>query len=98
MSIDRTTPATAVNAIAATQDMRIRHPQQEAETARVQATLDEQTDVKLSALTQQMKADTHGDINYTRVAAVRAALEAGELPIDPENIARSLVMDIFQFN
>lgn len=98
MSIDRTPPAAAVNAIAATQDMRIRHPQQEAESARVQASGDDKTDVKLSALTQQMKADTHGDIDYARVAAVRAALNAGELPIEPETIARSLVMDIFQFN
>ncbi len=34
----------------------------------------------------------------TRVAEIRAALEAGELPLDPEKIAGALVQDIFQFH
>ncbi len=98
MSIDRTTPAAPVNNIAATQEMRTRSSGQEAGTAQIQPPADSKTQVKLSSLTQQIKTDGSRDVDYERVAALRAALQAGELPLEPEKIARALVQEIFQFS
>lgn len=97
MSIDRTQPAAPANAITATQEMRTRPLNQEAGKKAHAQVADDKTQVKLSTLTQQIKTDSSRDINYERVASLRAALEAGELPIEPEKIARALVQDIFQF-
>ncbi|ADP09815.1 MULTISPECIES: flagellar biosynthesis anti-sigma factor FlgM [Erwinia] len=99
MSIDRTTPAAAANAIAAVRDMRGRQLNQDAGNPVAHNTSgDDKTQVRLSSLVQQMKNDSSNDIDEQRVAEIRAALDAGELPLDPQKIARALVMDIFQFN
>lgn len=99
MSIDRTTPATAVNAIAATHDMRGRQLSKDAAKSVPRSTsADDKTQVRLSSLVQQMKSDSSNDINTQRVAEIRAALDAGELPLDAKKIASALVKDMFQFN
>ncbi|HEY3590795.1 MAG TPA: flagellar biosynthesis anti-sigma factor FlgM [Buttiauxella sp.] len=98
MSIDRTTPAAPVNSIAATQEMRTRPQNQDAGQPQITGAADDKTQVRLSSLTQQIKTDSSRDVDYERVAALRTALQAGELPIEPEKIARALVQDIFQFS
>lgn len=99
MSIDRTPPAAAANAIAAVRDMRDRQLNHDAgKPVAHNASGDDKTQVRLSSLVQQMKSDSSNDIDEQRVAEIRAALDAGELPLDPQKIARALVMDIFQFN
>ncbi|WP_168404337.1 flagellar biosynthesis anti-sigma factor FlgM [Erwinia amylovora] len=99
MSIDRTTPAAAANAIATVRDMRGRQLNHDsANPVAHNASGDDTTRVRLSSLVQQMKSDSSNDIDERRVAEIRASLNAGELPLDPQKIARALVMDIFQFN
>lgn len=98
MSIDRTAPAAPVNNIAAAQELRTRPQGPEASKAESASADGSKTQVKLSSLTQQINTDSSRDIDYERVAAIRAALQAGELPIEPEKIARALVQDIFQFS
>lgn len=54
------------------------------------------SDVTLSRLTKMIQSDDSQDIDYARVAEIRAALQAGKLPVEPEKIANALFMDIFQ--
>ncbi len=97
MSIDRAQPTTPANAIAQPQELRTRSPNQEAGQKNQALVAEDKTQVKLSTLTQQLKTDSSGDINHERVASLRVALEAGDLPVDPQQIAHALVQDIFQF-
>lgn len=61
------------------------------------ATHADQSDVTLSRLTKMIQSDDSQDIDYARVARIRKALQADELPVEPEKIANALLRDIFQF-
>ncbi|MGD8107177.1 flagellar biosynthesis anti-sigma factor FlgM [Pantoea sp. FN0302] len=52
------------------------------------------TDVKLSALTQQIKVDDSRDINLDRVEKIKDAIRNGELKMDYEKIAQALMQNI----
>lgn len=52
------------------------------------------TDVKLSALTQQLATDSSQDINIERVEQIKAAIRNGELQMDYEKIAQALLQNI----
>ncbi|WP_312239971.1 flagellar biosynthesis anti-sigma factor FlgM [Pantoea sp.] len=55
------------------------------------------TQVKLSKLAQEIQTDSSHDIDYDRVAKIRASLDAGELTLDSNKIAGALLDDMFQF-
>jgi Negative regulator of flagellin synthesis (anti-sigma28 factor) len=97
MSIESTQPTTPVTALASNQEMRTRTPAQQSATEAAAAS-ESKTEVTLSALTKRIQNDDSRDVDYARVAEIRAALEAGELPLDPEKIAGALVQDMFQFH
>lgn len=97
MSIDSTKPTTPVTALASNQEMRTRTAPQENILPAV-AEPQNKTEVTLSALTKRIQNDDSRDVDFARVAEIRAALEAGELPQDPEKIAGALVQDMFQFH
>lgn len=98
MSIDSTQPTAPVSGITSSTDMRARTTAQENSAAAKDFTGESKTAVTLSALTRQIQTDDSGDVNHARVAEIRAALAAGELPLEPEKIAQVLVQDIFQFH
>ena len=52
------------------------------------------TDVKLSALTQQIKNDSSRDIDMERVERIKTAIRNGELEMDSEKIAQALLQNI----
>ncbi|WP_058913543.1 flagellar biosynthesis anti-sigma factor FlgM [Entomohabitans teleogrylli] len=56
------------------------------------------TRVQLSTLTRQIDNEHAQDINPGRIAAIKAAIAAGELPGDSDKIAQSLLQDILQFS
>jgi negative regulator of flagellin synthesis FlgM len=56
------------------------------------------TQIKLSKLTQEIQTDSSRDVDYDRLAKIRAAMDAGELTLDPDAIAHALVDDIFQLS
>lgn len=95
MSIESTQPTLPVNGLTTSQEMRPRSAAQES-PAPVRA--EKGSEVTLSALTRQIQTDDSRDVDHARVAEIRAALAAGELPLEPEKIARSLVQDMFQFH
>ncbi len=98
MNIERTSQARAIQATTAQQQGEPRAKYDDMGTA---ATSDDRangTQVKLSQLMQQVKADSSRDIDTARVAEVKAKMEAGELTLDSDKIASALVRDIFQFS
>lgn len=97
MSIESTKATAAINTIAATQDMRTRSQTQNNEPSSAGRAKADKTEVTLSAMTKQIQTNDSRDVNYARVAEIRAALAAGEMPIEPEKIAQSLVQELFQF-
>ncbi|WP_275556103.1 flagellar biosynthesis anti-sigma factor FlgM [Mixta sp. Marseille-Q2659] len=58
------------------------------------ATAEKGTDVKLSALTQQIKTDTSRDVDMERVQQIKAAIRNGDLKMDYEKIAQALLQNI----
>lgn len=98
MSIESTKPTAPVNALSTSQELRTRNAQQENSVNTAPAQAEKGSEVTLSALTRQIQTDDSRDVDYARVAEIRAALAAGELPLDPEKIAQSLVQDMFQFH
>ncbi|ROP58296.1 FlgM family anti-sigma-28 factor [Enterobacter sp. BIGb0383] len=54
------------------------------------------TKVSLGNHIQALKTDDSQDINIERLDKIKAALAAGDLPIDTDKIAASLTQDIFQ--
>lgn len=54
------------------------------------------TQVKLSNQIQWLQADSADDINTEQLDKIKAALAAGELPINTDKIAASLVQEMFQ--
>ncbi|MFP2239389.1 flagellar biosynthesis anti-sigma factor FlgM [Pseudescherichia vulneris] len=98
MSIDSTQPTTPVSSLPSATEMRTRTTAQDHSTTPGDATGENKTAVTLSALTRQIQTDDSRDVNHARVAEIRAALAAGELPLEPEKIAQALVQDMFQFH
>ncbi|HEY3985275.1 flagellar biosynthesis anti-sigma factor FlgM [Cedecea sp.] len=98
MSIERTTAAASVSSIQPAQEMRTRQAEQEQQPGTPAAGSESKTQVRLSSLAQQIKTDDTQDVDFERVAAIRAALEAGELPLEPRKIAESLVQEIYHFS
>lgn len=99
MSIESTQPTAPISGLASGQELRTRTaPQSHSDSTPVNAALaEDKTDVTLSALTKRIQTDESRDVDHARVAQIRAALEAGELPIEPKKIAQALVQDIFLF-
>lgn len=97
MSIERATPPAPVTAITAGQELRSRPLNTEAAARLHRTEPDNQTRVELSHPRQQQTADAAADVNLARVAALRSALQAGELPVDSFHIARALVADLLDF-
>ncbi|RPH29360.1 flagellar biosynthesis protein FlgM [Buttiauxella warmboldiae] len=54
------------------------------------------TQLKLTKLVQEIQTDTSHDVDYDRIAKIRASMEAGDLQFDPDSVANALVEDIFQ--
>ncbi|MFD1801170.1 flagellar biosynthesis anti-sigma factor FlgM [Mixta tenebrionis] len=52
------------------------------------------SEVKLSALTQHIKDDTSQDINMERVQQIKQAIRNGELQMDSDKIANALLQHI----
>ncbi len=59
---------------------------------------DTSTRVRLGHQIQGLKDDSSQDINIEHLDKIKAALTAGELPIDTDKIAASLVQEMFQIN
>lgn len=56
------------------------------------------TKVSLGNQIEALKNDDSQDINTARLDNIKAALAAGDLPIDTDKIAASLARDIFQLS
>jgi len=97
MSIESTKATPTINALTATQDKRASSHTERNEPVCAVDAQGEMTDVTLSTLTKHIQTNNIGDVNYARVAEVRAALAADGMPIEPDNIAQSLVQQQFQF-
>lgn len=93
--IDTTKPTAPIAAL--TGSYEARHTAQQDNAQHKADAQQPQSDVKLSALTKQIATDSSRDVDHARVAEMRAALAAGELPLKPEKIAQAMVQDIFQF-
>jgi len=53
------------------------------------------TRVSLSHQLQALQRDESQDLDYAQLDKIKSALASGELPIDTDKIAHSLVRDIF---
>ena len=52
------------------------------------------TDVKLSALTQQINSDSSHDVDMDRVQQIKEAIRNGDLKMDYDKIAQALLQNI----
>jgi negative regulator of flagellin synthesis FlgM len=95
MMIDSTQPTSPIGPVTS-QDLRTRTGSTESNAPETRS--DSQSSVTLSTLTKKIQNDDSRDVDHARVAELRAALEAGELPLEPTKIAQALVQDIFQFH
>lgn len=55
------------------------------------------TRVSLNRQLQAFAADDSQDMDYARLDKIKAALTAGELPVDADKISHALVVDILSF-
>ncbi|MDI9279074.1 flagellar biosynthesis anti-sigma factor FlgM [Pantoea sp. EABMAA-21] len=83
--IDRTQP---VSPIAGTHELPARSSPQ---SLRARPDAERQSTVSLSSVMKQLQTDDSRDVNVARVVELRTALEAGDLPIAVEEIARGMV-------
>ncbi|WP_343553690.1 flagellar biosynthesis anti-sigma factor FlgM [Pantoea sp.] len=91
--IDSTQPTQPIGPVTS-QDLRARTTAKESQAQESQS--DSKSSVTLSTLTKKIQNDDSRDVDYARVAEMRAALAAGELPLEPTKIARALVQDMFE--
>lgn len=93
----------SINHTLKTQPVTPAHVQQEVKLAqrnltnsapKQNATAEKGTDVKLSALTQQINTDSSRDIDVARVEKIKDAIRNGELKMDYEKIAQALLQNI----
>lgn len=97
MSINSSQTTAPIANIAPTQDLRTRAQSQESDAAVKRSDKRDNTNVTLSEMTKNIQTDDSRDVDYARVAELRAALSAGTLRIEPEKIAQAMVQDMFQF-
>lgn len=97
MSINSSQTTAPIAKIAPTQDLRARTQTQESDAAAKRSDKRDNTNVTLSEMTKKIQTDDSRDVDYARVAELRAALSAGTLRIEPEKIAQAMVQDMFQF-
>lgn len=97
MSINSSQTTAPLAKIAPTQDLRARTQSPEQGSAAKHVEKSDKTNVTLSELTRTIQTDDSRDVDYTRVAELRASLSAGTLRIEPEKIAQAMVQDMFQF-
>lgn len=97
MSINSSQNSAPIAKIAPTQDLRARTQPQEQDATAKRSPKSDKTNVTLSELTKKIQTDDSRDVDYARVAELRAALSAGTLRIEPEKIAQAMVQDMFQF-
>lgn len=62
------------------------------------ASRDTGTRVRLSHQIQGLQDDSSQDINIEHLDRIKTALAAGELPVDTDKIAASLVQEMLQIN
>lgn len=99
MSIDRTIQPLSVPAVnVQQQDLKMRPKTADVSATPVAASENAGTQIKLSKVTQAIQTDSSQDVDYDRLAKIRAALDAGELQLDTDQIANALVDDIFQLS
>lgn len=99
MSIDRPLKPLSVPPVnVQQQDLKMRPRTGDVSPAQVAGNENSGTQIKLSKLTQEIQTDTSHDIDYERIAKIRASMDAGELQFDPDYIANALVEDIFQLS
>lgn len=84
--IDRTQP---VSPIAGTHELPARSAPQ---SHRARPDAERQSTVSLSSVIKQLQTDDSRDVNVARVAELRTALEAGDLPFTAEEVARGMVL------
>ena len=93
----------SINHTLKTQPVTPAHVQQEVKLAqrnltnsapKENVTPEKGTDVKLSALTQQINIDSSRDIDMERVEKIKDAIRNGELKMDYEKIAQALLQNI----
>ncbi|XTZ39313.1 flagellar biosynthesis anti-sigma factor FlgM [Salmonella enterica] len=98
MNIERTNQAHSIQASGKQQHAELRVKSDEQNNSGAVKDQESGTQVKLSQLTQQFKADNSRDINTERLAEIKAKMDAGELHLDSDMIANALVRDIFRFS
>ncbi|MDH2897461.1 flagellar biosynthesis anti-sigma factor FlgM [Rahnella variigena] len=99
MSIDRAIQPLSVPAVnVQQQDLKMRPKAADISAAPVAASETSGTQIKLSKVTQAIQTDSSQDVDYDRLAKIRAAMDAGELQLDTDQIANALVEDIFQLS
>ncbi|ARJ41860.1 flagellar biosynthesis anti-sigma factor FlgM [Pantoea alhagi] len=94
MSINHTLKTQLVTPAHVQQEVKLAQRNLANSAPKENATSEKGTDVKLSALTQQIKADDSRDINLDRVEKIKDAIRNGELKMDYEKIAQVLMQNI----
>lgn len=98
MSIDSSLPTAGINTSATGHGIRTRTAGQQENAGQTLSAGTDHSQVTLSTLTRLIQSDDSQDIDHARVAKIRTALQAGELPVEPEKIANALIRDIFQLH
>ncbi|EWG67280.1 Anti-sigma-28 factor [Enterobacter sp. DC4] len=94
MNIDRISQTQPVN----TSDVRQNAQTRSEHTTAPGTGKENGTRVRLSQRTQRYNTDDSHDVNYPRLAEIQAKIDAGDLPLDSDKIAGSLVNDLFQLS
>ncbi|MDR0805360.1 MAG: flagellar biosynthesis anti-sigma factor FlgM [Enterobacteriaceae bacterium] len=98
MNIDRISQTQPIPATDSRQNTDIRAKISEQKEIRNARQQDTDTQVSLSRLEKQFPTNGSHDVDYARLAQIRAQMDAGELQIDRDKIAAALVNDIFQIS
>lgn len=97
MSIERTlAPFSVPTVTLQSQDLRIRPGTEDTSSEKITSKGTPDTRIKLSKVVQDIQKDTSHDIDYDRIAKIRASMDAGDLQFDPDMVANALIEDIFQ--
>ncbi len=90
--IDRTQPIAPLAATTASHELHPRSAQPKHNSGHPEA--ENQTSVTLSSVIKHIHNDNSRDVNFARVAELRAALEAEELPMTADKVAQNMVQHI----
>ncbi|GLR07516.1 flagellar biosynthesis anti-sigma factor FlgM [Mixta theicola] len=94
MSINHTLKTQPVTPAHVQQEVKLAQRNLANSTPKENTTPEKGTDVKLSALTQHIKADSPRDIDMERVEKIKDAIRNGELKMDYDKIAQALLQNI----